>query len=249
MLCAVEPVEIPAPRGKSGGLLELGYHDLHFGVSTLDTYRDTLERVVRVIRSRTWDKIVIPVGSDTFHNDNFRATTAKGTPIEGMDWPSAYTDATTFHSTIIEAALAHSKEVHLVYIRSNHDESMSWLFCHVLDAKYPRLVCDLEIVERKVVSWEGVCIGLTHGGKSKACDLDRLFRAEFPAFNAAEVKEIHTGHEHHEESQDRYGVLVRKAPSGNVTDSWHQGRGFVGAVKRFLIYRYSPGWLEGMDYV
>lgn len=245
----VKPVKVERPVDPEALMLELGYHDMHFGVSSLETYQCTLERSIELIRSRKWDTILIPVGSDLFHNDNFRSTTAKGTPIEGMDWTVSWADAATFYVTLITWALKHGLRVVLVYIRGNHDESMAWAFCQFLAVKFPRLEVELEICERKVFSWQGVAIGMTHGGKSKASDLDRLFRSEFPEFNNALIKEIHTGHEHHEETEDKYGVLVRKAPSRNKTDGWHSTRGFVGAEKRFTVFWYSPGVLEGIRYV
>lgn len=247
-VCAVEPVKVARPKtGKM--MLELGCVDMHFGNSALAWYSDSLARMVERIASREWAQVVIPVGSDLFHVDNFKNTTSNGTPQSSVAWPEAWADGLAFTSTIIEAALAHSKEVFVYYIIGNHDESMSWAFCQMIAAKYPQVVCDLGIDERKVHRFGDVAVGLTHGDARTRKDLDRIFVSESQDFASATVREVHAAHYHHEMTVDQYGVVTRCLSTKARTDKWHREQGYVGAMKRFMLFRYETDALVGIDYV
>jgi UDP-2,3-diacylglucosamine pyrophosphatase LpxH/predicted RNA-binding Zn-ribbon protein involved in translation (DUF1610 family) len=246
----VEPmyfsVEHTAPDTRSR-LLEISLVDMHVGLGDLTYFEKTVERIIDIIASKRYTEILLTVGSDLFHHDNFKATTSNGTPLEEIDWTNAWFDASTILSTIIEAGIKFGVKVTVYYIKGNHDESMSWAFCQMLAVKYPQVTFDLEIRERKVYSFGEVCIGYTHGDKGK--DLDRIFMAEFPEFAAARIKEIHAGHYHHEIVKDMQGVMVRNLPAKNVIDKYHLDRGFVGTMKRFQVFEYEPTELVSIYYV
>lgn len=244
----VKPIDIEPLEDAGDKLLEIPLFDMHFGVSTLQHYRMTLAGVIGIIAEESWKEIVFAVGSDLFHNDNFRGTTAKGTVIDKMDVKQTWSDAGSFYSTLIEAAFKSSGNVSLIYVKGNHDESMSWTFCQWLYARYPNLSCDLEIQERKVHIFGDICIGYTHGDK-KVQEFDRLFLSEFPAFAMARVKEIHTAHRHEEEVKDRHGVLVRTLPTANKDDDYTIDNGFVGSSKRFQLFEYDKTRLKSIIYV
>ena len=247
-LSDVQPISVSPPkRGK--GLLEFGNVDMHLGNSTLTQYKKPLARMVEVIESREWAEVVIPVGSDLFHCDNFKNTTSNGTLQSSVAWPEAWADAAIFFSTLIESALEHGKRVYCYYIIGNHDESMAWAFCQYLAAKYPQVQFDLGIDERKVHVFGNVAIGMTHGDNRTRKDLDRIFMAEFHQFAGATTREVHAGHYHHEMSRDDYGVVVRALSTAARTDKWHREEGYVGACKRFMVFEFSTTDLEVIRYV
>jgi hypothetical protein len=247
-LAIVKPIRIDAPaRGEM--LLELGIVDAHFGNSSLQLYRPTLGRILAKIRSQKWDRIIVPVGSDFFHADNFKNTTSNGTPQSSVDWTAAFADGTEFICTIIEAALANAVTVYVYYMIGNHDESMTWMFCQGLAWKYPQAVFDLDIAERKVSRWHDVAVGMTHGDSATRKDLDRVFVAEFPEFASAPVREVHLGHKHHEMALDQFGVMMRSLSTATRADKWHREEGFVGACKRFMLFEYEPDALTDIRYV
>lgn len=244
---SVEPVAVTPSALRGNGLLEIPLMDAHFGISTLVDYERTIESVAAII-SRGWEQVLFTVGSDLFHHDNLRSTTARGTIVEPIDFPAAWSDAGRFYATLIELALSLGIGVTVLFLKGNHDESMAWAFCHYLTAKYPQLTADLAITERKVHRYGDVCIGLTHGDKSVK-DFDRIFMAEFPEFARAAVKEIHTGHTHHEKVIDRHGVVTRTLATRNKTDGWHATEGYVGSCKRFQLFEYSETELLAIHYV
>lgn len=239
-------VEEPA---RGGGLLEVNNTDMHLGNSDFAWYRGNLERTVRHIRARDWAEVIVPIGSDLFHCDNFKNTTSNGTPQSSVAWPEAWADATRYFSTVLESALAHALTVYAYYIIGNHDESMAWAFCQMLSAKYPQVEFDLEIAERKVHTFGTVAIGMTHGDLRTRNDLDRIFLAEFPSFANAAVREVHAGHNHHEVTRDEYGTVVRSLSTAARTDKWHREEGYVGAVKRFTLFEYEADALTDVHYV
>lgn len=244
----VAPVTVDAPR-QGAGLLEVNCSDMHLGNSSFEWYADNLARIVERIQSRNWLQIVLPIGSDLFHCDNFKNTTSNGTLQSSMSWPEAWADAARFYATVIEAALAHSEAVYCYYIIGNHDESMSWAFCNYLAARYPQVTFDLGIDERKVHSFGDVAVGMTHGDGRTRRDLDRIFLAEFPAFATARVREVHAGHYHHEMTRDEYGTVVRSLSTAARTDKWHREEGYVGACKRFACFEYDTDALNAVHYV
>jgi hypothetical protein len=246
---AAEPVHVEPCVDVCDGMLEINNTDMHLGNSTLEWYRDSLSREVALIRSRTWAEVVIPIGSDLFHVDNFKNTTSNGTLQSSVAWPEAWAGATAYFSTIIEAALERSGAVYAYYVIGNHDESMAWAFCQMLAAKYPQVVFDLDIAERKVHRYRDIALGMTHGDNKTRKDLDRIFMAEFPSFNEGVVREVHAGHFHHEVARDEYGVVVRSLSTAARTDKWHREEGYVGAVKRFMAFEYTPDSLAAIHYM
>jgi hypothetical protein len=244
----VEAVRVKRPTSKTAGMLEIPPFDAHFGNSYFDDYEPSLERIVALIEQRKWDEVLFPIGSDLFHNNGLRNQTASGTVIEGMDYPRAWADAVRFYRPQFEAALRQACRVIVRFIPGNHDEFAAWAFCQTLQAMFPQIEFDLEIRERKVHTYGDVCIGFTHGDKARK-EFDRIFLAEFPEFATAKVREIHTGHYHHETSKDEYGVMVRSLSTANRLDKWHTDQGYVGANRRFTVFDFSKDSLTSIHYV
>ncbi len=232
-------------------LLEIPLFDMHFGVTDIEYYSETLERVLSVIRERYYEEIVIIIGQDLLHNDDFRGRTTKGTPIDKADMKKAWQDAETFFVNVINASQNNASRVRVIYSRGNHDESMSWAFTKLLERIFPDVSFDTDMLPRKAMNWKRCFIGWTHGeyAVSKAQDLFAQFALEFPIdFAGADAREIHTGHLHREGDKD-VGAMVRRLPTGNKTDEWSRDQGYVGAHKRFVLFTYEPGRLSSVRYL
>ena len=122
----------------------------------------------------------------------------------------------------------------------------------MLKAMFPQAEFNDTFDQRKCISWRNCFIGITHGHmkKSSMTDLRGQFTIQFPMqFAEATVREIHTGHLHHEEEKDIYGVMVRRLARNGTDDEWSDNEGFVGANKRFMIFRWKPGRLAGIDFI
>lgn len=235
---AVTPVKVNRPRGGKK-LLELSFTDMHFGNSSMEWYKGTLARASEHITARRWAEIVIWVGSDLFHVDNFKNTTANGTPQSSVWWPDAVGDCMRFMGTVVELSLQNAAKVSVYYVPGNHDESMAWMFTLLLEQRYPQATFSTAIEERKVHTFGRCAIGMTHGDEKTRKDLDRVFSSEFPEFRGADHREVHMGHLHHETAVDRFGVISRSLPTSARTDKWHRESGFVGARKVFQLFQWD----------
>lgn len=241
----------PSKNESAEGMLEIPLFDMHFGIADLAFYQKVLEKILRLITSKHWDLIVIPVGQDLFHNDSIeKGITTKGTIIEKVDMRKAFYDAKTFYCNIIETALKNANGVKVMYSAGNHDKTVGWMFVEVLKERYGDIVDDTT-KERKAILWNGCFVGVTHGSK-KADNPNGLrgyFTMEYPMeFAAAKVREIHAGHLHHEEGKDVYGVQVRRLSTGNKDDDWTIDEGYK-SQKRFMLFEYAPNELKCIHYV
>ena len=233
------------------GMLEIPLFDMHFGIADIDYYRNTLAEILGIVSSKHWDKIIIPVGQDLFHNDSItKGVTTKGTLIEKVDLKKAVYDAETFYFNLIDTAIKSANEVQVIYSPGNHDKTVGWFFARILKTRYGDIVDD-STKERKAVWWNGCFIGITHGDKHTDTPngLRGKFTMEFPTlFATAKVREIHAGHLHNEMSKDEYGVQVRRVSSGNKDDDWTTDEGYK-AQKRFMLFEYAPNRLKSIHYV
>lgn len=230
-------------------MLEIPIFDAHFGISSYEYYKETQMKICEYISKRHWDIILFAIGSDNFHNDGFRGKTSNGTDIEKVDMIQAWKDAIRFYEPLIEHAAKNSNHVKIIYIKGNHDETMSWAFIQYLMAKYPRLEFDDTFEERKAILYGKNFIGFTHGDKARK-NLHHIFPVEFSEMWAkAKNREIHIGHIHREEVIDNFGNVIRTLSTKNRTDQWSKDFGFVGSHKRFMLFEYSLENLESIHYV
>jgi UDP-2,3-diacylglucosamine pyrophosphatase LpxH len=230
-------------------MLEIPLFDQHFPLSE---HRESLLNLLPIIESRVWEEINIIVGQDMLHNDDMRGRTSSGRPIEKVDMVKAWDMARDFYASVIESAVSHSKNVKIIYSKGNHDESMSWAFVQMLKAMYPTVYVDDSLKQRKCIFWRNCFIGITHGAykKSSHNDLRGQFTIQFATeFSSARVREIHAGHLHQEEERDIYGVVCRRLSRNGNEDEWSDDEGLVGATKRFMVFKWKPGWLAGIDFI
>jgi hypothetical protein len=245
-----QPVKIEREIRKSDKMLEIPLYDLHLGIADIKYYEKTVQETLEIIYLKHWDKIIIPIGQDLFHNDDFRGRTSSGRQIEKVDMVKAWRDAKAIYYAIIEASYEQANEVEIIYIRGNHDESMAWAFTQLLDERYGNTDDGLEY--KKVRTYGKCFIGFTHGDgkKSSPKDLRGQFTIKFPIeFAHSTVREIHAGHLHHEIDTDEYGVMCRRLSSGSLQDDWSDSEGYEGAIKRFMIFEWSKEKLASIHYV
>lgn len=245
-----EKIEI-IKKEEAKGMLEIPLFDMHFGVSDLNHYRDTLQEILLLIDKQVYEEINIIIGQDMMHNDNFKGTTTKGTVIEKVDMIKAWNDAKTFWYNIIDKSIEKANKVQIIYSKGNHDTTISWAFMQMLKERYGDIVED-SLKERKCLTYGTNFIGITHGEfrKNKPSDLRSQFSVRFPIeFANANVKELHCGHLHSEHEKDEYGVMCRRLSTANITDEWSDSEGYIGANKRFMLFEWSLNKLISIHYV
>lgn len=232
-------------------LLEIPLFDMHFGINDYKYYEKTLTRIINIVNKHNWDEIHLIIGQDLFHNDDFEGRTTKGTNITKIDMQQAWNDAKSFYCNLIENCITYSSNIYIHYSKGNHDKTVGWTFIQLLKALFPDLNYDDSLKPRKHIYWNGCFIGFGHCEykKSKNDDLFKQFVLEHPIdYSKSTVKEIHTGHLHHEDGSD-LGLMIRRLPTGGKTDDWSENEGFIGAHKRFMIFEYEPHFLSAINYV
>lgn len=234
-------------------MLEIPLFDMHWGVAYMDYYKPVLDEVLDLINLRHWDRIVIPFGQDFFHNDSIvKGETTKGTPIQKVDMMRAVKEGLQFMFTIIEAAIKSANDVKVIYSPGNHDASTSWMFMQTLLVRFGPSVVDDSFEYRKVIAYGKNSIMVTHGDSKQATakSLAHIFPISFPEeFAHADVREVHSGHLHHEAEADIYGVMVRRLSSGGKVDDWTDKEDFVGTHRRFMIFEWNENKLKSIHYI
>lgn len=248
----IKPVFVEPSQESGETMLEIPLFDMHFGVATLKDYKQTLADLIAIICDKHYDEINVLFGQDMLHNNDFRGHTAKGTPIEKVDMKTAWVDAWQFWVNVLKCCVEHAPKVNVIYSKGNHDECTSWGLLKALEVAFPDINFDDSFNQRKVISWKKCFIGVTHGNETKKSlsDFRGQFTISFPnEFAKAKVREIHTGHLHTESGGDNYGVQIRRLSSAVPTDEWSDNEGFVGAIKRFMVFEWRPAALKAIYYI
>lgn len=248
----IKPIMVNPSSACGETMLEIPLFDMHFGVATLKDYKQTLQELLNIISDKGYDEINVLFGQDMLHNNDFRGHTAKGTQIERVDLREAWVNAWQFWTCVLKACAEHAGRVNVIYSKGNHDECTSWTLMKALEVAFPTINFDDSFKERKVISWKKCFIGVTHGDERKKSfsDLRGQFTIQFPnEFAKAKIREIHTGHLHTESGSDSYGVQVRRLASGVPTDEWSDSEGYIGAIKRFMVFEWKPSALRAIYYI
>lgn len=198
------------------------------------------------------------VGNDFYHMDNSRGETPTDGFLLDKDTRSAkvWKAGILIQKHIIDRLRRICNDVRVVLIPGNHDETSSWWLCQVLEAHYretPGITFDIRAIPRKYFLWEQVLLGFAHGHliqPNKA--IGNLFSEAREHISSSTYCEIHTGHKHHREEfelsrvlSNEHAITLRRNPSLASTDAWHYGRGFTGADRMAIAWRYLPHGLAG----
>ena len=247
----VVPVNVEACKNEpeDKAMLEIPLFDMHFGIASIDTYKEQLSEILDILDSKKWSEVNIVLGQDALHSNDMRNHTAKGTLLDPTDFTRAWKDAYTFYSAIITKSILCAPKVNVIYSIGNHDECTAWCLFKTLEQIFPQATFDDSLDVRKLIHWENCFIGITHGcyKRSKPTDLRNQFTIEFPIEYAhSTVREIHCGHLHREQVDDISGVVTRRCSTRCPETPWEISQGYTGSSKRFLLFGYTPGRLRNI---
>lgn len=246
----IEPKKLERTVTKGTGLLEIPIFDPHFGISTHEDYERHKQDIANHILSREWETNVYVIGQDTFHNDDFRGRTTSGTEIEKVDMTKAWEDAHAFYLPLIELSLENAKNVHIIYSRGNHDETLGWAFVKGLERLYPQATFETSQEEHKTFKYHNVWLGYTHGDKISDNKIVRYFEALYRLDMAkASRRIIKRGHLHTHKQFDDNGTHVIALGTANKSDQWHIDNGFVGNHKAFEIFVYDENTMRAHIFI
>lgn len=202
-------------------------------------------------RARFWNvsKILIPIGSDLLHSDNWKDTTFNGTPL----------DVDTRGKRVFRIAcqmmlhainrLRSVAPVEFVYCPGNHDTTVSWYLTEWLAVMFRDCEDVTYIRNDEPFSFHRFgesLVGLNHGDKIPPQRLAGMMPVKARDLWAqTSYWEWLTGHVHkrkatHFAGVDTYdGIVVRVCPSLCSTDYWHNSKGFNTSRKALDCYFYG----------
>lgn len=244
-------------KGKSsGGLLEISFDDMHFGVAFFEDYKYVLEQTCGLIESSKWECILIPFGADLLHCDNFKGETGNGTYLGEIDYRRMWEDAIKFYRILFNTCEKNSQKVVCYYTQGNHSPCSSWNLLQLFKSWYPKVEFDDSMGDdnlRKAFAWNGILVLLTHGDTTKSGlrDLKELLIDEFKElFARATTTEMHSSHFHHEiSSKDMNGFMARRLSSGVKKDKYSLKKGFSKSSERFQVFEYDHNYLKSIHYI
>jgi hypothetical protein len=220
-----------------------GHYDLAIAARL---YRQAVEGLLaRAERDRP-AQILFRVGDDLLHVDGQDNETTAGTP-QSVDGRFAKVFrmgvSCVAHAIRRCAALA---PTHVVIVPGNHDTEATFALGEVIAAMFAddaRVTVAPTLTPRQYFEWGTVMLCLAHGHNETPNTLPLLMASEEPAMWArTSVRECHLGHLHRKRQMaaDEFnGVRVRWLPTFRVADSWHAGKGYVGAQRATEAYLWS----------
>lgn len=246
----VYKIETKRESNQYGEYLLIPLFDTHFGISNFEYYKDVFDKLNNMLDNK-YKEVLFIIGQDLYHNDSlFNGRTAKGTEIDKVDMIQAWKDSVKFFVPLIYKALDKGSDVKLMYSKGNHSETVEWCFIQYLKGIFPECDVDDTLRERKVHMFGTNLISTTHGDKKNEKRLPENIATEFPVeWSKATTRTLFVGHKHHEMVLDAGGILVRRMPTKNKLDSYHEDRGFTTAHSRFQVHEFNETEQTGLFYL
>lgn len=243
-------------------LAVFGLFDVHFGklcwqAETNSNYdlkiaetifRHAVEDLLAESAHRVIGKIILPLGNDWLHIDNRQYATTRGTRQDTDGRFSKVFAAAKLAAVWAVETLAAVAPVQVVWVPGNHDQTLSEMLCHIVEARFhrsERVEVDVSPPDRKYVKWGSNLLGLTHGDKVAPPDLPNKMATEVPVeWAGSTCREWLIGHQHRSrkwvtKDTDTFdGTTVRVLRSLAGTDAWHYEMGYVGCKQAAEVYFY-----------
>lgn len=212
-----------------------------------DRFLDFENKVDRVLRKATattnLEKVIYVIGSDIF-NSEWTNMTTHGTPQQNILDHNAGFEAICEHEiNVISRLLAHSNDVHVMYLVGNHDTFIGWHLATWLKAYFrnvKNVSFDTSDNYSKYVKYSNSALAFNHGYKIKPETLAANFPIEFKEhWSDCDNFTIFVGDLHTELSKQIGGIqFYRLAQVSNSTSKWDEENGYTlskGTVTAFLI--------------
>jgi len=264
---------IPFANPEQGEIAVLSLYDAHLDklpcrsvngtVATVEdnisSFMDGASKLIARASERKVSHIILPIGNDLYHTDNFSSATTKGTPLE------YYTSAEDAYALINDAvikliaAAAQIAPVTVVIVPSNHDNTKVKMLGYWLDRLFSstdHVNVVNEATQRQYLLAGKNLFMFAHGDKEKPEMIPSMMIQERPLdFVTATYRKAMLGDKHHAKKfmplviKDSMGVVVEYLRTTNVwDDKWHLEYGWIGVPRSAYLHYYSPdGGETGSD--
>lgn len=249
-------VPIPIKKKENGQLLEIALQDLHigkmaWGSETGENYdykiavaraKSAVSDILERAKKKNIEKILFLLGGDTYHGDNTLMQTTSGTNLDSdLRWQKMFLVGTKLLVELITEMLKFAP-VEVVTILGNHSivtEMHSQMYLSAWFREDKNVKVELEMTPRKYYNYGKCLIGFTHGDK-EASRISSVMQIEVPElWGKTKFREIHAGHLHSEQTQEKSGIIIRNISSITGTDSWHVQKGFIGSQQKLQAFLWD----------
>lgn len=248
---------------KSGVGLEIGPYDHHFAglawapetkwanwdldIST-EFWHASMEKLLSRVISPKIERTFMVFGNDIAHVDSPKNETFAGTR-QDMDtrWEKMIDHLIGVAKGTVDGIAADVSPVELLMVDGNHDPTTVRWIGRLLEEHYrnhKHVTVRREPTKRKIIEWGRNLVMLSHAeratSRSKFRGLANILAAEHPEeWGRTEWREVHTGHLHHDLSEDVYGVIVRRLPSLCPPNAWASEEGYVGSQRGAIAFEWD----------
>lgn len=226
--------------GKYGWSLETG-QGYNRQIAEQRLLKTTEELLARVLRFGRPELIIIPIGGDDEHVDNYQGTTTSGTPQDTDGTPAQIAIEhgwllIKFFDMVRQAGVP----IRAVLTPGNHNRHTSIVRAQMLYAWYRNdddVMVDITTAARTYITHGDALIGLTHGDGVKHKDLGGIMATEAAReWGQARHRAWFVQHLHHEKMIELAGVKVYQMPSLSGGDRWHNQHGYTTATPGAAAY-------------
>lgn len=180
---------------------------------------------------RTESALIVNLG-DFFHSDNESNRTARSGHALDVDgrWPKVLQVGIEVMVFMIDQALQHHKQVHVINEIGNHDDHSAMFLSVALNSFYrnePRVTIDMSPSRFHWFRFGKNFIGVTHGHNQKHGDLESIMAAERPKDWGQSVHRFwYCGHIHHTVKKEMRGCVVESFRTLAARDAWAANMGY-----------------------
>jgi len=246
-----KPAKLPKVTHKAGKeLLVVSPYDVHFGKLCWSGETGEDDYDLNIARDRfvaaavsladerlAPERILIPVGNDFFHIDNWRGETTKGTQ---MDFDSRYPKVYRVGFEAFESVIRIFRDiapVELMYVPGNHDKHTSWHLCNHLGERFAsdrHVTVDCKPTKYKQYTYGKTQFWFAHGESPRnPKDIALQASVECDNWSTCRFREIHLGHLHKRQlfkmtETEVNGTMIRYMPGLTGSDYYHYENGWTG---------------------
>ena len=195
--------------------------------------RDLRGAMARLVASSPPSRqcIILNLG-DYFHGDGPNNMTARSGNTLDIDtrWEKVMRVGARLMFWLVEHALTKHETVIVRNVQGNHDDTSSFMLSLVLES-YFRNEIRVRIETSPAPFWYyrfgKVLIGATHGHSVKQADLPNIMAADRAAdWGETTQRHWYTGHVHHKDVKEFYGVTCESFRTLAASDAWHHASGY-----------------------
>ena len=221
---------------------QTGSDDYDLEIACSD-YANAIDRMVQRVAPYTVEEVVIPIGNDFLHFDDFSTkATTKGTVVDSTDDRPTKVFRAGFSvlKHAAEQALDIAPKVTFLWVPGNHDYHASWYLVELLGhhfSREPRISADNSETRKHKLFGKNL-IGWDHGEGMSLDKLAHVFPIEAAKhWSESTFRYVRVGHFHKKKeikhiSKDTFeGVRVDVIPSLSATDAWHYRNGYIGSQR------------------